>query len=136
MKMTMKMMKIPAHSSIDSRGPALAILAVACLAIASQSIRAADLPANSEPVKTTVTFGDLNLGHSEGVEQLYRRIAGAAQRVCGSLDGRSVRENLQFSVCLKQSIARAVAAVDQPALTALQATKTGRQDVMIKLANR
>jgi hypothetical protein len=47
-----------------------------------------------------------------------------------------LEEKQQFSICTRQSIARAVTAVDQPALTALQAVKTGQPDGMAKLAKR
>jgi hypothetical protein len=42
----------------------------------------------------------------------------------------------QFSICTKQSIARAVSAVDQPGLTALHAIKTGQPERRAKLAKQ
>ena len=123
-----------ARSPIDARAPLLAALAI-CLAAAATTARAADVSSDSVPMKT-VAYGDLNLAKPQGVEQLYRRIVGAAQQVCGSLGGRSLEEKQQFSICTRQSIARAVTAVDQPALTALQAVKTGQPDGMAKLAKR
>jgi UrcA family protein len=125
-----------AHNSVDVRAPVLAILATICLAVASTAVRAADMSSDSEAVKKTVTYGDLNLADSQGIEHLYRRIASAAQQVCSPLNGRSLEEKQQFSICTTQSIARAVAAVDQPALTALQAGKTGQPNVTAKLARR
>jgi UrcA family protein len=131
----MKTTNTSAHYCIDVRGPVLAALATVCLAFASTAVHAADMSSDSEPMKKTVTYSDLNLANPQGVEQLYRRIAGAAQHVCGALNGRSLQAKQQFSICTKQSIARAVAAVDQPALTAL-AIKTGQRDVTAKLAQR
>ena len=116
--------------------PALAGLVMICLAAASTTVRAADMSAGFEPAKKSVAYGDLNLANRQGVEQLYRRIVGAAQQVCRTLNGRSLQEKQEFSICTKQSIARAVAVVDLPALTALQAIKTGRFEGTVKLAER
>jgi UrcA family protein len=111
----------------------LAALATAFLAVTSTAVHAADI-SGSELMKRTVTYGDLNLANPQGVEQLYQRVVSAAQQVCDSLDGRSLQEKVQFSICVRQSIARAVAVVDQPALTALHAIKTGQPESMARLA--
>jgi UrcA family protein len=134
--MTMNTTHTSARRRIDVRGLVLATLATACLAAASTVVQAADKSPDSEPVKKTVTYGDLNLANPQGVEQLYRRIVGAARQVCDDLDGRSLLEKEQFSICIKQSIARAVAAVDQPALTGLHAIKTGQPESPAKLAKQ
>lgn len=131
----MKKTNASALGCVAIRTPVLAALATICLAAAVTTVRAADVPSDSVPMKT-VTYGDLNLANPQGIEQLYRRIVGAAQQVCEPLNGRSFVEKQQFSTCNRQSIARAVAAVDQPALTALQAIKTGRPDGTAKLAKR
>jgi UrcA family protein len=124
-----------AHSCVDARALMLVTLATICLAGTATTVRAADMYSDSVHTKT-VTYGDLNLANPQGVERLYRRIVGAAQQVCDALNGRSFEEKQQFSICIRQSIARAVAAVDQPALTTLQAIKTGQPDVTAKLVKR
>ncbi len=124
------------RKSIDVRPLVLATFATACLAVASTAVHAADRFSDSEPMKKTVTYGDLNLANPQGVQQLYRRIVGAAQQVCDNLNGRSLQAKEQFAICTKQSIARAVSAVDQPALTALHAIKTGQPDSTAKLAKQ
>ena len=122
---------------IDVRCLVLATLATACLAATWTVVHAADQTSDSEPMKKTVTYGDLNLANPQGVAQLYRRIVGAARQVCDTGgDGRSLQAKQQFSICTKQSIARAVVAVDQPALTALHAIKTGQPDSTAKLAKQ
>jgi UrcA family protein len=133
--MIMKKTNTAAHNCVDARALTLAALATMCLAVAATTVRAADVSSDSVPMKT-VTYGDLNLANPQGVERLYRRIVGAAQQVCNALNGRSFEEKQQFSICTSQSIARAVAAVDQPALTALQAIKTGQPEGTGKLAKR
>lgn len=125
-----------AKKRIDVRRLVLAALAMACLAATSTAVYAADKSPDSEPTKTTVKYGDLNLANPQGVERLYRRIVGAARQVCGGSDGRSLEEKEEFSICRKLSIARAVAAVDQPALTALHAVKTGQPESTTKLAKQ
>lgn len=118
------------------RAPRLAAFATLCLAVGATTVRAADMPFDSVPPQRVVSFGDLNLANPQGVEQLYRRIAGAAQQVCSGMNGGSLQEKQRFSICAGQSIARAVAAVNQPALTALQATKTGLRPAAAQLAAR
>jgi UrcA family protein len=114
---------------------ALAAFAVVSLPLAAPTARAAE--PSSDPVPTTtVKYGDLNLANAQGIERLYFRIAGAAQQVCRGLDGHSMEEKVQFSICTRQSIARAVAVVDQPALTALQAVKLGQPAIPTQLAKR
>jgi UrcA family protein len=134
--MTMNTTNTSARKGVDVRPLVLATFATACLAVASTAVHAADKFSDSEPMKKTVTYGDLNLANPQGVEQLYRRIVGAAQQVCDALNGRSLQAKEQFSICTKQSIARAVSAVDQPALTALHAIKTGQPDSTVKLARQ
>jgi UrcA family protein len=134
--MTMNTTNTSTRKSIDVRPFVLATFATACLAVASTAVHAADRFSDSEPMKKTVTYGDLNLANPRGVQQLYRRIVGAAQQVCDDLNGRSLQAKEQFAICTKQSIARAVSAVDQPALTALHAIKTGQPDSTAKLAKQ
>jgi UrcA family protein len=133
--MTMKNTNVSARSRFGVHTFTFATLALSCLAGAATTVRAAEVSADSVPTKT-VTYRDLNLGNSEGIEQLYRRIVAAAQQVCNELNGRSLAEKRQFSICTGESIAHAVATVDQPALTALQALKTGQPEVNAKLAKR
>lgn len=120
---------------IDVRSAVLAIFATACLGLISTNSRAADEMPGYEPAKKVVQYGDLNLANSQGVEQLYRRIVGAAKQVCPNGETRSLQAQTQFRICTQQSIARAVAAVAHPALTALYAQKTGRP-VDAQLAKR
>jgi UrcA family protein len=119
----------------DIRALVLATLAAACVAVTSTAVYAAD-NSDSESMKRTVKYGDLNLSDPQGAEQLYRRIVAAARQVCGALDGRSLHEKAQFWACTRQSIVRAVAGVDQPALTALHAIKTGQPERPAKLAKQ
>ncbi|HEY0801584.1 MAG TPA: UrcA family protein [Steroidobacteraceae bacterium] len=127
------------HTStrLDVRSLVLATFATACMGLISANSRAADEAPGYEPPKKVVQYGDLNLANSQGVERLYRRIAAAAQQVCGNGETRSLNEKAYVWICTEQSIRRAVAAVDHPALTALYAKKTGRPaDLAGQLAKR
>ncbi len=123
------------RNGFDARPLILTALAAACLAVASPAVQAAEKSPDFKSVKT-VQFGDLNLGNPQGVERLYRRIVAAAQQVCDSRQGRSLQAQVQDSICTKQSIAHAVAAVGQPALSALHAGRTGQPNSAVKLAKQ
>ncbi|HME37920.1 MAG TPA: UrcA family protein [Steroidobacteraceae bacterium] len=76
-------------------------------------------PAAAEVNQTSVHFGDLNVDTAQGAAALYRRIRHAAQGVCGDPQPPgSHMTSPSWRSCVAQSIDRAVAAVDRPALTA------------------
>ena len=83
-----------ARKRIDVRYLVLATLAAACMGVSSTAVHAAD---DSEPMKTTVRYADLNLANPQGVEQLYQRIVSAARQVCSAADGRTLQEKAQLS---------------------------------------
>ena len=82
-----------ARKRIDVRYLVLATLAAACMGVSSTAVHAAD---DSEPMKTTVRYADLNLANPQGVEQPYQRIVSAARQVCSAADGRTLQEKAQF----------------------------------------
>ena len=78
-----------------------------------------ETPAEADVNQTIVHFGDLNVNNPQGASALYRRIRHAALGVCGDphLPDSRITSRV-WERCVSQSIDRAVAAVDQPALTA------------------
>jgi hypothetical protein len=68
-----------ARKRIDARYLVPAVLVRA--GVASTVVHVADTSSDSEPMKRTVTDGDLNLANPKGFEELYRRIIGAARQV-------------------------------------------------------
>jgi UrcA family protein len=109
-----------------SRSYFLTGLTAACLALAATGARAQDQGApGTEPTRMVVHYGELNLANPRAVEELYQRIAAAAHQVCDSRE-RSLQAQARDGICNKQSIARAVAVVNQPTLTAFYAQKTGQ----------
>jgi UrcA family protein len=78
-----------------------------------------------EPLPSRVVeFGDLNLNHESGVATLYLRIRSAATEVCDPLDVMLVKLLRERFDCRQDAIARAVAEVNSPALTAYYLGRT------------
>jgi len=73
----------------------------------------------SETLTNTVNYADLNLESAAGAKVLYMRLRGAAQVVCHSLQGRSVRELSEYNACFDHAVAAAVASINNPGLSAL-----------------
>lgn len=68
-----------------------------------------------------VRYGDLNVSNASGAAVMLQRIDDAATEACGAFKGslREYRLVVQRSTCHRESMERAVAAVDSPALSAL-----------------
>jgi len=76
--------------------------------------------------KQVVTYKDLNLNSNEGTQVLYRRIQGAANKVCGEVRARDLQGTSVKKSCLDRAISQAVAAVNSPMLTRVHLAKTGK----------
>jgi UrcA family protein len=75
--------------------------------------------------KQEVTYKDLNLNSNEGIHVLYKRIQGAANKVCGEVDVRDLQGMRVKKACLNRAISQAVAAVNSPMLTRVYLAKAG-----------
>jgi UrcA family protein len=75
--------------------------------------------------KQAVTYKDLNLNSNAGIQVLYKRIQGAANQVCGKVDGRDLQGMSVKKACVDRAISDAVAAVNSPTLTRVYLTKSG-----------
>ena len=73
-----------------------------------------------------VQFADLDLTRSAGVMVLYARIKSAAREVCKPINARALAASQAAHECLAESIARAVADVNAPALTGYHLAKTAQ----------
>jgi UrcA family protein len=82
--------------------------------------------ANAEPPKRVVKFADLDLTRTTGAAALYARLRSAARLVCEPTGERSLQSIVLMRRCVEQSIERAVAAVNAPALTDYYLAKTGQ----------
>lgn len=94
-----------------------------CLGLGAAIVHAGDSDPGYAPTKTWVEYGDLNLATTQGIERLYERIAQAAEGVCGRPE-RSLASVQHVRLCTRKAIARAVADVANPELTALFAART------------
>lgn len=83
-----------------------------------------------------VSFGDLNLNHADGVKVLYSRLSAAARAVCGS-SSYPYMLRAESRKCVRTSLANAIAAIDNPNLTAFADNRTNGSNVTgITLASR
>jgi UrcA family protein len=84
-------------------------------------------PAGYEVATRIVKYGDLDLARSAGAATLYSRIQNAANAVCEPAMSLGARGSTLLSRhCVDESIARAVADVNAPALTSYYVSKTKR----------
>ena len=74
-----------------------------------------------------VSFKDLNLNSPEGVAVLYKRIKSAAYDVCGRPDRYDLSQ-FKTEICVRDAVSRAIVQVDNPMLTSLYESKTGKTD--------
>lgn len=85
---------------------AKALLASAAAAAATFALAPAHAEMNA-PRSTLVQFGDLDLASADGKARLKRRIAFAAETVCGPADTSSYFSRLSTAKCQDQAIADA-----------------------------
>ena len=72
-----------------------------------------------------VSFKDLNLNSPEGVAVLYKRIKSAAYDVCESPDRYDLSQ-FKTQICVRDAMSRAIVQVNNPMLTSLHESKTGK----------
>jgi UrcA family protein len=77
------------------------------------------------PPQVVVKFADLDLSTSQGAAALYGRIRGAAEDVCSRMYISTEAYRRHKDVCLQKLIADAVNKVNEPALSAVFASKYG-----------
>jgi UrcA family protein len=91
------------------------VMAVAVV-IAAVVVGAAQA-AEAQPPEQVVDFKDLNLNSDAGIQALYKRIHGAADQVCGTVDGKDLQILQAHKACVAQATADAVATVNNQMLT-------------------
>jgi UrcA family protein len=95
------------------------LIAVA-LAIASVSTTTNGALANDQRPQIDVPYGDLNLANPTGAQVMLRRIAKAAEFVCGGRpDMREMSNRTVFKRCVRIAVADAVGQLNAPLVTAL-----------------
>jgi UrcA family protein len=77
------------------------------------------------PPQVNIKFADLDVSTSRGAVALYGRIHSAAVNVCWRMYDSNEAYRLNKDVCLRKVIADAVSKVNEPALSAVFASKYG-----------
>ena len=103
------------------------LLGAATLALLGANVYADN--AYDAPATKVVSYKDLNLADASGAQMLYSRLQGAAKQVCSGLNGKDLRRVELYRDCYEETLATAVASVDQAKVTALF-----RADRTIRLA--
>jgi UrcA family protein len=124
-------MKAKFPSSTRSIGRHLALAAIACgVALTTPAI--ADQ--SDEPLTKVVSYADLNVSGDAGARTLYGRLRMAAMQVCAPFRGTTLREKTNWRECFNPALARSVAKVDEPALTAYHLSRTGATEPPSRVA--
>jgi len=89
----------------------------------------------SDPPSITVKFADLNLQTPAGVEALYKRIHGAATKVCDSGSDRNLLILTNDRKCVATAETQAIEKVHNTALSAFYQRKTGRPNALVAMGN-
>ena len=107
----------------------LATTSIGALTLCAISPSGLAATAPEELHREVVRFADLDLTRPAGAQQLYRRIERAAHEVCAAYGPRGYDRS-----CADAAIARAVAEVGAPLLTAHQQTLAQRQTLQPRQA--
>jgi UrcA family protein len=121
------------HSSTRSTSLQIALAAIAC-GITLMTTPASAGEGDGQPLTKVVRFADLNLNGEAGVQTLYGRLRLAATQVCAPFRGNSLREKTKWRECFDPALARSVAKVDEPRLTAHYLSRTGTTEPWSQLA--
>ena len=107
---------------------AFGVAALACGAASAHP----SAQSEAEIAKAVVNYTDLDLSQEADVRSLYARLQRASERVCGDYkDLRSLAMKRSYDACYRQSLSRAVDAVNHSAVTAMFVA-----DNRIKVAGR
>lgn len=109
-------------TSIRSRG----LIAAAILGALASSFSAVAVAAEPDVVElrsSVVNYRDLNVLKPQGAAALYGRIQTAAESVCSVPEDADFAAKLHVSLCVRNAIAQAVSAINQPTLIAVYNAK-------------
>ena len=101
----------------------LASAILGALALSFAIVSSADDGASRPQI--IVKFADLDASTSQGAATLYRRIHSAATNVCWRVYDSNEAYKFNKDVCIRKSIADAVTKINEPALSAVFASKYG-----------
>jgi UrcA family protein len=100
-------------------GAAVSILSLACAAAYADPTSYADTTLLIGSHSEVVRFNDLNLDRPRDLVRLFNRVSSAADRVCGPRSFAGFyNKTADYEICYSDTIARAVAHIDRPSVTA------------------
>lgn len=120
------------HSSTRSISFCAALAAIACGIALTTPAKAEQ--SNGEPLTKVVSYADLNLNGEPAARVLYGRLRKASRQVCAPFRGDSLREKANWRDCFHQALARSVATIDEPVLTAYHLSQTGKTESPSRVA--
>ena len=100
------------------------VIATTILSIAALNAQAA---AQADAHSVTVQYADLNLDSKAGIVTLYRRIKGAAERVCDEQARERLAAKRSYAVCVELATSAATARINRPLLTEYVAQRSGKR---------
>lgn len=120
------------HSLTRSISFNAALAAIACGIAFSMPARA-DYT-NGEPLTKVVSYADLNMKGEAAAPTLYGRLRLAATQVCAPFSGTTLAAKAKWHECFDQALARSVADVNEPVLTAYYQNRTGKNESQARMA--
>ena len=81
----------------------------------------------AQPPSVTVSYDDLNLKTSAGVDALYARLRSASRSVCNVGQGRALADTMESRSCYRQVLETAVGNANLPTLTARHLIESAHQ---------
>ena len=87
-----------------------------------------------ESLTKVVSFADLNLNGAAGARTLYGRLRLAATQVCAPFRGDTLKDKTRWRECFDPALARSVAEIDAPMLTAYHLSQTGKSEASTRVA--
>lgn len=100
------------------------VIAASILSFAALHAQAA-APADTHSI--SVQYADLNLDSKAGIVTLYRRIKGAAERVCDEQARERLAAKRSYAVCVELATSAAAARINRPMLTEYVAQRSGKR---------
>ena len=124
-------MKAKFHSSTRiSRHVALATIACGIALTTPAMAERRD----GESLTKIVNYSDLNLNGASGARTLYGRLRMAATQVCAPFTGGTLKDKTNWRECFDPALARAVAEIDAPMLTAYHLSRSGMTEPATRVA--
>jgi UrcA family protein len=120
------------HSSIRSINLHIALAAIACGV--SFSTMATAEASDGEALTKIVNYADLNLNREAGARTLYGRLRMAATQVCAPFAGTTLADKAKWRECFGPAMARSIAEIDAPMLTAYYLSRTGTTEALSQVA--